>query len=115
MRVDEEYMEREHVSVVDDWNYSHNLSYLIASDAEAGRYREALKMAAKLDQLPVVTARAVGSPRFAIKEGSTTARLEIRFGQWRKLRSILSCWATNRLRASRPARIGMAFWLMRPG
>jgi tetratricopeptide (TPR) repeat protein len=39
-------------------------------------------MAAKLDHLPVVTARAVASPRFAIKEGSTTARLQLRFGKW---------------------------------
>ena len=82
MHVEEEYMEREHVSVVDNWNYPHNISYLIASDAEAGRYREALEMAAKLDNLPVVTARAFANPRFAIKEGSTTARLQIRFGKW---------------------------------
>jgi tetratricopeptide (TPR) repeat protein len=82
MHVEEEYMQRESVSVVDNWNYSHNISYLIASDAEAGRYKEALAMAEKLDHLPVVTARAVASPRFAIKEGSTTARLQIRFGKW---------------------------------
>ena len=83
MRVEEEYMQRENVSVVDNWNYSHNISYLIASDAEAGRYKEALELAAKLDHLPVVTARAVASPRFALKEGSTTARLQIRFGKWK--------------------------------
>jgi tetratricopeptide (TPR) repeat protein len=83
MRVEEEYMHREKVSVVDNWNYSHNISYLIASDAEAGRYKEALELAAKLDHLPAVTARAVASPRFALKEGSTTARLQIRFGKWK--------------------------------
>jgi tetratricopeptide (TPR) repeat protein len=85
MHVEEEYMQRENVSVVDNWNYSHNISYLIASDAEAGRYKEALAMAEKLDHLPVVTARAVSSPRFAVKEGSTTARLQMRFGKWREV------------------------------
>ena len=44
-RVDQEYMDRQHVSLSDDWNFSHNLSYLIADCAEAGRYREALQHA----------------------------------------------------------------------
>jgi tetratricopeptide (TPR) repeat protein len=82
MKVDEEYMQREHVGTLDDWNYAHNLSYLIASDAEAGRYREALDFAAKLDRLPANPFLAVGRPTQAITIGSTTTRLQLRFGNW---------------------------------
>jgi tetratricopeptide (TPR) repeat protein len=40
MRVDEAYLTAEHVHVGDDWNYPHNLAYLIATCAEDGRYAE---------------------------------------------------------------------------
>ena len=82
MKVDEEYLEREHVNVIDDWNYPHNVSYLIASDVESGRYKEALQLAAKLDDLPVITGRAVANARHATTVGATTARLQIRLGKW---------------------------------
>jgi tetratricopeptide (TPR) repeat protein len=85
MNVEEEYMQREHVSVIDNWNYPHNISYLIATDVETGRYSEALKLAAKLDELPVITARAIANPRHAITVGATTARLQIRFGHWNEV------------------------------
>lgn len=82
MKVEEEYMQREHVSVIDNWNYPHNISYLIATDVETGRYKEALQFAAKLDELPVIPARAIANPRHAMTVGATTARLQIRFGRW---------------------------------
>ncbi len=83
MHVDEEYMQREKVSTLDDWNYAHNLSYLVASDAEAGRYREALAMAEKLDRLPANPFLAAGRPTHAITVGGTTTRLQLRYGNWR--------------------------------
>jgi tetratricopeptide (TPR) repeat protein len=49
MHVDEEYMKTQKVSVDDDWNYVHNLMYLIADLLEAGRIAEATQMSAKLD------------------------------------------------------------------
>jgi len=52
MKVDEAYMRREKVGPLDDWNYPHNFSYFIASDAESGRLREALDLAARLEKLP---------------------------------------------------------------
>jgi tetratricopeptide (TPR) repeat protein len=82
MKIEEEYMQREQVSVDDNWNYPHNISYLIAADMETGRYAEGLRLAAKLDALPVITARAIGNPRHAMTVGATTARLQIRFGHW---------------------------------
>jgi tetratricopeptide (TPR) repeat protein len=49
MHVDEEYMKAQKVNVDDDWNYVHNLMYLIADLLEAGRIEEAKTMSAKLD------------------------------------------------------------------
>ena len=43
VKVDEDYMAVQHVSIRDDWNYAHNLSYLVADCAEEGRYAEALE------------------------------------------------------------------------
>ncbi len=82
MKVEEDYMQREHVSVIDNWNYPHNISYLIAADVETGRYQEALRLASKLDALPVITSRAIANPRHALTVGATTARLQSRFGHW---------------------------------
>ena len=82
MNVDESYMQREHVAPTDDWNYAHNLSYLIASDAEAGRYQEAFELAAKLDRLTPNPFLAVATPTHATTIGASTARLQIRFGNW---------------------------------
>lgn len=84
MRVDREYMTAENVSTDDDWNYAHNLSYLIASDAEAGRYKEALEMAGKLDQLPANPFLAKGRPTHATTVGSAAMRLQLRFSNWQE-------------------------------
>jgi len=85
MKVEEEYMDREHVGIIDNWNYPHNISYLIADDVETGRYKEALRLAAKLDGLPVITSRAIANSRHAITVGATTARLQSRFGHWNEV------------------------------
>ena len=85
MKVDEDYMHREKVGTLDDWNYAHNLSYLIAGDAESGRLQEALEMAARLDRLPAQPFLAKGSPMHVMTVGSTTARLYIRFANWQAI------------------------------
>src|SRR5207253_9949177 len=56
---------------------------LTANDAESGRYKEALELAAKLDHLRAHPFIAVGRPTHAMTVGATTARLQIRFGNWR--------------------------------
>jgi tetratricopeptide (TPR) repeat protein len=48
MHVDEAYMKAQQVSVANDWNYVHNLMYLIADLMEAGRVGEAMKISEKL-------------------------------------------------------------------
>jgi hypothetical protein len=45
---DETYMQAQHVSVDDDWNYVHNLMYAIANLLEEGRLANATQLSAKL-------------------------------------------------------------------
>jgi tetratricopeptide (TPR) repeat protein len=80
--VDEQYMRREKVGTLDDWNYAHNLSYLIAADAESGHYREALEAAAKLEKLPANPFLAKGSASHVLTIGGATMRLNSRYGNW---------------------------------
>lgn len=44
MRVDSAYMAQQGIHRLDNWNYDHNLAYLIANDAEEGRYQEAMRI-----------------------------------------------------------------------
>jgi tetratricopeptide (TPR) repeat protein len=81
-KTDEDYMAREKVGVTDDWNYPHNLSYLIAADAEAGRYQEALAIAGKLQQIPANPFLGKDSPTWVLTVGGSTARLNARYRDW---------------------------------
>jgi tetratricopeptide (TPR) repeat protein len=81
-RVDQEYMDREHVSLSDDWNFAHNLSYLIADCAEAGRYREALQHASALEGASDNPDQSSNPAFYILQVGSSAARLSLRFGLW---------------------------------
>ncbi len=82
MRVDEDYMAKQHVSVNDDWNYAHNISYLIADCAEEGRYTEAREHARALAGLANDPDRSENPWFYVLQIGSTEARLAIRFANW---------------------------------
>ena len=83
MKVDQEYMTKEHVPVKDDWNYVHNLSYLIADCAEEGRYAEAREYLKTLaGALPELSAVNAG---FFFQVGGTALRLATRFGDWEEV------------------------------
>jgi tetratricopeptide (TPR) repeat protein len=69
----------------EDWNYAHNLAYLIAACAEAGRYQEGLEWASKLRGVPAPT--GMTSARFAIWAGGSVARVRIRFSDWKAVES----------------------------
>jgi tetratricopeptide (TPR) repeat protein len=72
-------MARQHVSLADNWNYAHNLSYLIAGCAE-GRYAEAREHARSL----IAVANALGELNsfYILRVGTTETRLAIRFADW---------------------------------
>ena len=81
---DREYLREQGIEPVDDWNYVHNLDYLVINCAEDGRYREGRKWAEVLAGLPVHHGRghAVGLG-FVIYGGHTAlARLHMRYGRW---------------------------------
>jgi tetratricopeptide (TPR) repeat protein len=79
-RVDETYMEAQHIRPEEDWNYAHNLAYLVAACAEAGRYQEGLEWAKKLRGMPSPT--GMTAARFVVWAGGSVARLRIRFSDW---------------------------------
>ncbi len=82
LRVDQDYMAKQHVAPKNDWNYAHNISYLIADCAEEGRYTEALEHARTLAGLANDPDHS-GSPWFYVLQiGSTEPRLAIRFAKW---------------------------------
>jgi tetratricopeptide (TPR) repeat protein len=81
-RVDRDYMDKQHVSISDNWNYAHNLSYLIADCAEAGRYREALQHASMLQGIADDPDHTTNPGFYILQIGSSAARLAIRFGAW---------------------------------
>jgi tetratricopeptide (TPR) repeat protein len=81
-RVDQDYMAKQHVSIRDDWNYAHNLSYLIADCAEEGRYRDALQYAGELRGTADDPDQSSNPGFYILQIGSSAARLAIRFGAW---------------------------------
>ncbi|MGO8790356.1 MAG: tetratricopeptide repeat protein [Terriglobia bacterium] len=81
VRVDEAYMMSQQIRPEEDWNYAHNLAYLVAACAEAGRYNEGLQWAAKLRGMPAPT--GMSSARFAVWAGGSVARVHIRFSDWK--------------------------------
>jgi tetratricopeptide (TPR) repeat protein len=85
MHVDEAYMQAQQVSVADDWNYVHNLMYLIANLSEEGRLAEATEISAKLEK-----ARGTAGPtlyRGVPRDGLTRLNVELpvllRAGEWK--------------------------------
>jgi tetratricopeptide (TPR) repeat protein len=80
MHVDEAYMTSEKIQPSDDWNYAHNLAYLIAACAEFGRYHEGLEMAKKLRDIPSPT--GMTSASFVVWAGASVARVHVRFRDW---------------------------------
>src|SRR6201987_2738098 len=79
-RVDRDYMDRQQVGIRDDWNYAHNLSYLIADCAEAGRYREAAGHAATLQGTADDPDATTNAGFYILQIGSSASRLALRYG-----------------------------------
>lgn len=96
-RVDEAYMKAQNVTVANDWNYVHNLMYLIADLTEGGRLAEATEMSAKLtrargDSGPTLY---LGTPRDGLTRLDVELPVLLRAGDWKD--------ATNALEKSTPS------------
>jgi tetratricopeptide (TPR) repeat protein len=111
MRVDEAYMARQAILPEEDWNYAHNLAYLIAACAEGGRYQEGLKWAEKLRGMPAPT--GMTSARFVVWAGGSVVRLHIRFGDWQAVEGEAIEFGTDRASAGPAAKAyaeGISFY-----
>ena len=83
-RVDEAYMKAQNIAPVNNWNYTHNLDYLVGNCAEDGRYAEGLRWAALLQNISPPPERVKASGLGYIIYGGYTAvaRLQMRYGFW---------------------------------
>jgi tetratricopeptide (TPR) repeat protein len=83
-KVDEAYMKAQNIHPINNWNYVHNLEYLVADCAEEGRYRDAVRYAKMLEAIPADAQRLKATGLGYILYGGHTAltRLQMRFGRW---------------------------------
>jgi tetratricopeptide (TPR) repeat protein len=102
VRVDEAYMAAQAIRPEEDWNYAHNLAYLIAACAESGRYREGLEWAMKLRDMPMPL--GMTSARFVAWAGASVARVNIRFGDWQAVSQNPISFGTDAASASAAAK-----------
>ncbi len=85
MKVDSTYMANQNIQEIDNWNYIHNLNYLLANCAQDGRYKEGLFYAKKLEKMVAVADRVDMHRGAYFYQGIITpAIMEMRFGFWAK-------------------------------
>jgi tetratricopeptide (TPR) repeat protein len=89
--VDSTYMAESGTSADNNWNYVHNLSYLVANSAEEGRYQDALDWAGKLEEVALSERRNI----IFYQGRMARARLHIRFGVWERAAEALGQLAAN--------------------
>lgn len=83
MKVDSTYMAEQNIKEIDNWNYIHNLNYLLANCAQDGRYKEGLHYAERLEKMVAVTDRVDMHRGAYFYQGIITpAIMEMRFGFW---------------------------------
>ncbi|PRY40047.1 tetratricopeptide repeat protein [Spirosoma oryzae] len=85
VRVDSAYMKQQHIPEVDNWNYIHNINYLLSNCAEDGRYSTALYYAEKLQHMPVTKERKQKHEgRFFYQGIIAPAKMELCFGYYKR-------------------------------
>jgi hypothetical protein len=83
MKVDSTYMADQNIKEIDNWNYIHNLNYLLANCAQDGRYKEGLYYARRLEKMVAVADRIDMHRSAYFYQGIITpAIMEMRFGFW---------------------------------
>ena len=83
MKVDSTYMANQNIREIDNWNYIHNLNYLLANCAQDGRYQEGLHYATRLEDMVAVADRVDAHRGAFFYQGKITpATMEMRFGFW---------------------------------
>lgn len=83
LRVDSAYMAENGIQEVDNWNFIHNINYLLANCAENARYATGLYYARKLQQMPITKQRKNTYNKAFFYQGILApAKMEMRFGYW---------------------------------
>lgn len=84
LEFDLKYMREQKIHPINNWNFVHNLDYLVANSAEEGRYKEAAKYAKMLSEVPSDDQRLKATGLGYLLYGGYTAltRLQMRFGFW---------------------------------
>ncbi len=91
MKADEQYMQTQHVQVDDDWNYVHNLMYSIANLLEAGEFKEATELSAKLKEARGELENTLypWSPRDAMSRLDPRLPVALRAANWTTVLALL--------------------------
>ena len=85
VKIDSAYMKREGIEEVDNWNYIHNINYLINNCVHDGRHSEGLVYAEKLKNMPVNKNRKKIYDGTFFNQGLLApAKMEMAFGNWDK-------------------------------
>ena len=85
VRVDSAYMKNQGVKEVDDWNYIHNINYLLANCAQDGRHSEGMYYAQKLKDMATTKDRQKIYQRVFFNQGKLApAKMQMAFGFWDK-------------------------------
>ncbi|MBF8965063.1 hypothetical protein I0P70_17580 [Pontibacter sp. FD36] len=90
MKVDSAYMASQQIQQLDNWNYMHNLHYLVANCTEEGRYKEANYWHQRLENIPppadTLKDRLRDHRRMIFRRVVFYgADLDLRFGNWDKV------------------------------
>jgi tetratricopeptide (TPR) repeat protein len=92
MQEDEQYMQAQHVQVDDDWNYVHNLMYLIGNLMEEGQLAEATVLSAKLKDArgQLEATLYPWSPRDSMTRLDPRLPVVLRAGDWTQALELLN-------------------------
>jgi tetratricopeptide (TPR) repeat protein len=91
LRADSTYMATYSVSAANHWNYVHNLSYMVATSAEDGRYRDGLRWADWLKNVPLDHRRTMTFYQGRLAQ----TRLQMRYGFWHQAEQSLEALVQN--------------------
>jgi len=88
---DETYMQTQHVTVDDDWNYVHNLMYHIANLMEEGRLSDATALSARLTGArgQFSATLYIGSPRDSMARLDPRLPVALRSADWPRVLEML--------------------------
>ena len=83
LKVDSAYMAKNGIQEVDNWNFIHNINYLLANCAEDGRYTTGLYYANKLKKMVTTKERKKIYDKMFFYQGILApAKMEMRFAFW---------------------------------